>query len=162
MCAAVSGITQKTTRSGSKIHFVTLEDDYGTIEGILFPRTTMDLTELKTDYVGAFSGTVSAKEDGEIKLLIDQFHALPEESSTAVETKKAPSPSHANKLYLRFSHPNSDEQKRVEALISLFPGSVKVYFYDGEYKQHPASFAISEYRLQVLREILGKDSVVLR
>lgn len=163
VCAAISGVTVKSTKSGGKMYFVTLEDDYGTLEGILFPRGNQDLSPLRTDYVGAFTGSVSAKEDGEIKLLIDSFTELSEADNTDTQAMPKSAPvTQGTKLYLRFSKPDSDEQKRVEALISLFPGSVKVFFYDGKYTQHSETFAVSEYRLQVLREILGEDSVVLR
>lgn len=168
ICAAITKITQKATKNGAKVYFVMLEDDLNAMEGIVFGQKDVDISLLQNDFVGVFGGQISAKEDGEIKLLISKI--LPFDKAVSTTPKPtvtnhreiySPQKS-AGKLYLRFSSPDSPEQKRVEALISIFPGETTVYFYDGEYKKHLKGFAVSPYRLEVLREILGNDSVVLR
>ena len=168
VCAAVTKITQKVTKNGAKVYFVMLEDDLNAMEGIVFGQKDINISLLQSDFVGVFEGQISAKEDGEIKLLISKIHTFEKaavsyaKATHAVHREAVVCPKSVGKLYLRFASSNSNEQKRVEALISIFPGNTLVYFYDGEYKKYAKGFEVSEYRLQVLREILGDDSVVLR
>jgi len=160
VCAVITNIVSKITKNGGKVLFITLEDDYGSIEGILFPRGNMDISVLKIDYVGAFTGTVSAREDEDVKILIENFMQL-QVHMGGEKTQSSPSKK-PTKLYLRFSSKTAAEKERVEALLSLFPGNVIVYFYDTEYKKYSHGFEPSPYRLEILREILGEDSVVIR
>ncbi len=163
VCAVITKIVQKTAKNGSKVRFLTLEDDLGAIEAICFDRADSNLSSLQVDAVGAFGGTVSAREEGEVKLLLESYAPLAQDTVIAQEKNEAErSAPRQKKLYLNVKGKDEKVVRQVEALLSIFPGSVKVYFFDGNYRSFDKGFALSEYLMAVIQDILGSENVVFR
>ena len=165
VCAVVSGVLQKKTKNGSPVWFLTLEDEFASIEAICFSGNA-SIASIAKDTVGVFHATVSAKEDGEVKLLLESYLPLAENGKEDTE-RAVPKPvsskaSGNKKLYLKIPSLDSKERTRVESLISIFPGKTCVIFYDGKYHKHEKGMEVSDTVLKVLRQILGDDSVVLQ
>jgi DNA polymerase-3 subunit alpha len=67
----------KTTRSGNQMCFVTLEDLYGSIECLIFPRVYERYTRLIVqDATLLLRGKLSLREDDTPKLVVDRVEAL--------------------------------------------------------------------------------------
>ena len=76
----------KATKNGEQMAFVTLEDGGGSIEALVFPKTLEKYGHLLTfDAAAAVSGTVSAREEEEPKLLCDRLIALIPDTRAAEE-----------------------------------------------------------------------------
>ncbi|MCI5564576.1 MAG: DNA polymerase III subunit alpha [Clostridiales bacterium] len=122
----------KATKKGAMMGFLTLEDQTGQIECLLFPRIYERYSrELAVDQPVLATGKLSVREDEEPKLLIDTIEPLtaaprqgaPRESgkTPAQRAKDAP-----EKLYLRLDR---EQMPSVLALLSGIPGGVPVYMH---------------------------------
>ncbi|MBQ8235597.1 MAG: hypothetical protein IJZ37_02800, partial [Clostridia bacterium] len=73
-------------------------------------------------------------------------------------------PAKVSKLYIRLS---GDEviDRRIDALISIFEGTVPCIYYDkasASYRDSKKKITPSPYWISVLREIAGEENVVLK
>ncbi len=178
--------TNKQTKNGEQMAFVMLEDRTSSIEMLCFPKTLAKLGHLLTfDSVIAVTGTISAREDEDVKLLCDRVTPLIPDSEadrlkeleteavpvqTVQPTRQMPQNSipvqkTVTKIFLRVPDENSQEYRRARAICGIFEGPVPVIFYSAATKEYlaagmgisPTDFVIGE-----LTEVLGSDNVVPR
>ena len=176
--------TNKATKAGEQMAFVQLEDRTSSIELLCFPKILAKYGHLLTyDAVLAVSGTLSVREDEDVKLLADRIIPLipdsraeeldmPEkpEASVTEQTAQPPIPAvpagdqGIRRVYLRTAGENSPEYRRAHAVCEIFEGNVPAVFYSTEKKEYlppimirPTGFVLSE-----LTELLGKENVVIR
>lgn len=87
----ITGITRKTTKTNATMAFLTLEDMFGTVEVIVFPRDYEKFkTLLNEDMKLLVKGRVSAEEDRAAKLIcmqLTELTELPRELWVRFETK---------------------------------------------------------------------------
>ncbi|MBE6616594.1 MAG: DNA polymerase III subunit alpha [Ruminococcaceae bacterium] len=182
---SVTKRTNKNTKSGEQMAFVTVEDRTSSIEILVFPKVLAKFGHLLNyDSVIAISGNVSIREDEDIKILADRIIGLVSDSQTVelenAETltpvyqkreEKAPSaradttPGQIRKIYLRVSSEDSAEYKRAYAVCSIFDGYTPVTFFSvekGEYLSPSVSINPTPFVLGELREIIGQDNMVIR
>ena len=154
----VSASTEKETRSGERMAFVTLSDRTGEIELLVFPRQYRQYASLLRPGSGiAVTGELSERE-GEGPKLIPQ-------SLRALRKNGEPEPEKEKKLYLRVPALASLETERAKNAIDRVPGDVQVVFYDLSTKKYSAylghGVTLHDGLLDSLREILGDSSVVV-
>lgn len=168
----------KVTKNGDQMAFITIEDYTSSIEMLVFPKTIQKYGYLLTfDSAIAVSGTLSIREDEDVKLLCDKVIPLStndeykeEEPSTkpiVQPGKKADitQPKRISKLFLRFDSINDIRIKRAIAFCSIFSGNVQVVLYVSDKKEYlkdiisiePTNFVINEFK-----EMLGDENVVIR
>lgn len=176
----VGAVRQKSTRSNATMAYVSLEDLYGTIELLVFPRVLAQVsTKLTPGAVVTVRGRVSMREDEEPKLLVDRVDPAPEpgtplppasdekrgaENGAPPVRKKAPSARPG--LYLRVSSKEGSDYKRACAVTSIFDGPLPLYlrFRDsGKLVRAPLSMGVdpNEPMLRELRAVLGEENVAL-
>ncbi len=169
--------TNKTTRSGDAMAFVTLEDLTGEIELIVFPGPLSVYGHLLTvGNVIAVRGAISVREDEAPKILVNSVLQLEKNGGDIMpsfaQTERKSIPSHAavnapvQKLYLRVPSQSSEAFRRVCAFLCIFRGKVPVTFYDEEkktaFRGTDFGAVINDFTLTELREILGDASVVVK
>ena len=125
------------------------------------------------------SGAITVKDDEEPRILLrsvqplidnaswqekaENVSAVTPPSQTAPQSgaKKAPS-----RLFLRVPSMNSEEKRRAECFLSIFPGPFPVVFYDQScgkyYRAENLSTVLSDFTVRELGALLGADSVILR
>lgn len=177
----ISAVRQKTTRSNTTMAYVTLEDLYGSMELLVFPRVlSASLSQLQAGKVLLVRGRLSMREDEEPKLLADSFSPAPEPGGALplpgtgernVASGKSPQPEPAKKsahpgLYLRVSSQNGADYKRACLVTGIFDGPAPLYFRfrdTGKLLRAPASMAVwpNEVMLRELRSLLGEENVAL-
>ena len=75
----ITSVSLKTTKSDDRMAFFTLEDKYGEIECIVFPKKYNEFYhEILVDGAIYVEGTVSIKDDDEPKLLVNHLTSLVE------------------------------------------------------------------------------------
>lgn len=80
----VAAFRTKITRAGSMMAFLTLEDLYGTIEVMIFPKVYERFSRLfEKDAVLRARGRISAKEDEMPKLLMDSAYPMLDDAALA-------------------------------------------------------------------------------
>lgn len=191
---AVAGIitsrTNKQTKKGTSMSFVTLEDKSGEIELVFFPNVLEKVSYmLNPDSAIAVAGRISAKEDSAPKIIVSDAvllrpafngYATPllesPEAEPVQKTRRAESVSPAapaeareplpKKLYLRVPDMTGAVFDRVSALLDIFAGRCEIIFYDmsqGKYiKAVGAGTSPEKNMMKLLCEILGEKNVVLK
>ena len=170
----VTARTAKTTKKGDPMAFITVEDSTGQIECIVFSDTLEKVGYLLApDSVVAVSGSLSLR-DGEAPKIIasdaspliinSSYENTSESPERAIPDKKPVSS--VSKLFLRIPSREDKAYKRAAALLSIFPGTVPVIFYDestGQYdKNGIANVTASPLVLSELMRMLGEDNVVAK
>ncbi|MBQ8368424.1 MAG: hypothetical protein IJY35_00415, partial [Clostridia bacterium] len=175
--------TNKQTKNGEQMAFIQLEDRTSSIEMLCFPKTLAKFGHLLTfDSVIAVTGTISAREDEDVKLLCDRVTALipdseadrlneiqpepaPQTPKSAAVQSPAPAQKPVTKIFLRVPDENSQEFRRAKAVCGIFDGPVPVYFYSMATKAYLSSglgIAPTEFVIGELTELLGGENVALR
>ena len=185
----VNSVSVKTTRKNEQMAFISIEDRYGEIECLVFPKQyATDSYKLRVDSALAITGNISVREDEAPKILVSDIYELTENSrftpdtnnakvkenavvanlrDSSKETKKpeAQNVTTAKKIYLRVPDLNSPQYLKAKNIVDIFDGSVAVIFFDGserKYINYERGFALSPYLLKELQDILGAENVALR
>ncbi len=116
----------KATRKGPLMGFITLEDQAGQVECLLFPKVYERYShDIAADTPVLVTGRLSVREDEDIKVLVDTVEPLaavnaPKDTRTDAQiAKDAPV-----KLYLRLKR---ERMAWVQEILSRLPGEVPVY-----------------------------------
>ena len=148
----IAGITRKTTKNNTTMAFLTLEDIFGTVEVILFPRDYEKYrTLLSEDAKVLIKGRVSAEEDKAAKLIcmeITELSELPRELWVRFENKEA----------------FTAREEELYGLLAESDGKQEVVIYLNEEKAMKRlpknrSVEITEDLLAVLKTAFGEEQI---
>ncbi|MBQ7365565.1 MAG: DNA polymerase III subunit alpha, partial [Clostridia bacterium] len=174
----VTSVTMKTTKKDDRMAFFTLEDRYGEIECLAFPKIYTQFAHiLHTDAVLRIEGELSIREEEAPKVLVSRIAELPdnrtltapvERQAAKPAAKQAPvsiSPTNAKILYLRVPSLSDEKWRRACNILEIFEGELPVSVYDSStksYKRLEGGFDCTAFTVAELVEILGADNVVLK
>ena len=160
----IGSLKRKITKSDSTMAFVNLEDTFGSIEVIVFPKTLAENPSLFYEgNIVLIRGRISMREDEDTKIVCESVEPCPSENavteSPKTEKKKAKG------LFLRFDSNNSPQIEYCRRLLAIFDGNVPLFYYFSdtkEYKKNPLNIGIdvNPLLLRELRKILGEDNVI--
>ena len=159
----VQAVKMKTTRNNTMMAYVTLEDDTGSMELLVFSRVLerwgSSLAENAAIVVG---GKLSVRDEKAPQLLLDSVMPLSELGRQ--QAKTAPQPvRNAGRLYLKLPSEGGREYARVRPVLNMFPGQLPVTLYFANTGLRRQTFAMNDPDLlQELCEILGHENVVLK
>ena len=112
--------------------YITLEDSYGSVEGLVFPKVLNRLSSFLTEgSMLLVSGTLSIREDEAPKILVNSVEPL----DSALESEKLNKKHKEIKapiLYIRLETKNNDNLNRVTETLAPFAGDteVRLFFND--------------------------------
>ena len=111
----------KTTRNKSQMAILTLEDSYGSVEALVFPKVLTSYShQLQEGELVLIKGTVSIREDEEPKILLNSAESLDEAINQKRENPV---------LYIRLDTNESDTFSRVRHALAPFSGDIEVRLY---------------------------------
>ncbi|MPN22883.1 Error-prone DNA polymerase [bioreactor metagenome] len=154
----------KITKNNNMMAFVTLEDLYGTFEGIVFPKVYESCKDvLYEDSIVLIEGTINAAEDDAPKLICNKISEL-KKSTTNVSKHKE------NKLYIKVKDKNHYMKIKNELFtnISKYNGNDCVIIYSELEKANmvlPKNYwidASNKNLINDLKTLLGETNVVLK
>ncbi|MDO5095293.1 MAG: DNA polymerase III subunit alpha [Peptostreptococcaceae bacterium] len=151
----ISSKSYKTTRNNDMMVFLTLEDEYGDIEVIVFPAVLKKtMAKLDKEDVIFVKGRMQIKEDDKIKIIASEIINFNE-----LEDAKT--------LYIKVESIKNEAVPKAEKLIMENPGTSKVVFYDAQRKKSFQSerfqfVKIDEQVLTHFENLLGKENVVVK
>lgn len=162
LLAMVTNVRKKATKNGGTMAFVTLEDMFGTMTGLVFAKALEDFGNLLT--VGAVTevfGRLSFTEDKDAEIVCERF-ALPNAAP--------PSPAHklSAGLYIKVDSKNDPKYRKAMQYIAVFDEGttdVHVCFKDsGRQLKAPARFCVdmNDVLLAALKRLLGDENVIYR
>ena len=166
LCGVITKRSNKVTRKGDTMAFITLEDKSGEIEIIVFSGVFEKYNYiLNVECAVQIRGTLNFKDEETPKILLksaDLLMSNEEYVKKTSESKKSNSPV----LYLRVNSLDCPEYHRICAFVDIFKGNIPVVICDAStgkrYKSNNCGIMISDFTMGELKEILGEDSVVLK
>lgn len=124
----VSSIREQNTKTGAKMAYCRIEDLYGAVEAVVFPKTLSQYGEiLQIGSIIQLRGRVDVGEDGPPKLLAEQAALLP--AAPPVQTPAQPAKKMASGLYLRLPNEDSSQYRQVLRLLRVFEGKDDVFIH---------------------------------
>lgn len=177
LAGVVIAVKRKTTRNQSMMAYVTLEDDTGSLELLLFSRTLSQCDAfLKEGQAVLATGKISVRDEKAPQLLCDRLTLLEQVDGAmeAVEPEEAIQPAEqtrpqsqalpeARKIFLRL--PTYDEKivHQIETILLLFPGQQQMILYCADTKkQFGLPCLIHTALVRELQERLGEENVVVK
>jgi DNA polymerase-3 subunit alpha len=177
LCGIITHITIKQTRSNSaNMAFVTLEDLYGTIEVILFPKTfTQYAALIRESNVIAVSGTLSIDDDKDAKILVNTVikpnqrqnaTSMPKPNNSGDKTSNEKKKRRG--LFLKFDSKDDTRIAKAKIIVSIFDedGNLPLYFYYSDTKEYHKiekyhSVLVNNTMICELKKLLGDKNVAV-
>ena len=174
---------KKVTKKDEIMAFCGVEDLFGNIEMIVFPKNFIMYGNLLS--VGSIilvDGKISVKDE-EVKLLAEKItvapktvEEIPEEKIKQTKSKPTQQPKTENTqdnkkkksgIFIKVPTENSEKTEKLKNLLSIFEGRIPVYLYYEDTKKY--DFLGMEYLTSInepltkeLKHIFGEDNVVVR
>ncbi len=163
VAGVVASITKKTTRKGDNMAFAMLEDAFGTIEIILFPKQF----ESGAGYLGVgrgvhVEGEVNIREGEAPKIVVSRMVPL----MTNEEFEANPPETVPKKLYLRIPSMHAPASQAVFQILKCVKGKTEVVVYDMSTQKYMRATGyeanVTERLIRDLAGILGEGNVILK
>ena len=174
----VTAVKLKSTKNGSMMAYVTVEDDTAAIELVVFPKALQQCgAYLTADSAVLLTGRIDAREEEAPKVLLNEAQPLNEGAVNALTTAEKPAASvfsdaeaakrAPHKLYIRLDSLKGVKWPGIRAVLSTCPGDTPVYLYPLDTKK---TTLVSrrlwcrpdENILQKLRFLLSEDDVIIK
>ncbi|MBR1497342.1 MAG: DNA polymerase III subunit alpha, partial [Oscillospiraceae bacterium] len=149
----------RTTKNNSMMAWVTLEDDSGSLELVVFQRAL----DQGGRYIGdnaaiLVQGRVSLREEKEPQITVDSIRPLSDLDFPGEPPAKQP-----KKLYLRLDSGDSRALRKIDLLREMFIGrDVMVQYFADRKQQRSATCLIHPALVAELKELLGAENVVVK
>ncbi len=179
--AIVSEIRKKVTKSGANMAFVTLEDIYGSIEALVFPKVLERCGDLLTPGSAVQAhGRISFTEEKDPKLIAEYFTQpyapqamLSQHAHRGAATEEKPAVqirgynAAYRGLYLRVPSMRDPLCTKALQYVEIFDGTTDLYLYACDEKKlvrAPARYrvAVNYALVAALKRLLGEENVALR
>lgn len=160
----ITSYKKKITKNDTTMAYVTVEDTFGSVELLVFPKIYDGYAHiLKDGEIFIFHGRVSIREDEDTKIICDSV----ERPENAVISKPNVAQTQKKKrhgLFLKFENEQDPRIKRAEKYMLIFDGNTPVYYYFNETKKYalqPASrfVALNDPLVRELKKLLGENGV---
>ena len=161
----VQSIKMKTTRSGSMMAYVTLEDDTASLELLVFSNVLSQYGGyIRENTPVVITGRVSIRDEKDPQIVVNRARPLSDFADRgAVEEIVAPSKLENGTLYLRLATEEGPLFAKIRAILNMFPGdsTAVVYFADTKVRRGTRC-SLDSRMLAELRNVLGNENVVVK
>lgn len=159
----ITKVRMKTTRADNVMAYVDLEDQTGTIELIVFPKTLERCSAYLREDTGVIvKGRLSYREDRDPQILCDTLRPITDLDSMSVNRQQQESRPQSSRLYIRLPSKSDALTRKVKPMLSMFPGDVKtVLYYEDTGRREGCRVDPNSRLIKRLNELLGTKNVVL-
>ena len=174
VAGVVAGARTRPTKNNSLMSYITLEDDTGAMEVIAFQRV-LDQSSMfiKDNAALIVRGRISVRDEKEPQLMADTIRPIEEADSmkaAAARPDGAPKPApHGDdpaaqqKLWVKLPAADDPRIKRIELILTMFPGQQQMVIYCAREKRKlTARCIIHDSLVAELKEMLGEENVVVK
>ena len=174
VAGVVAGARTRPTKNNSLMSYISLEDDTGAMEVIAFQRV-LDQSSMfiKDNAALIVRGRISVRDEKEPQLMADTIRPIEEADSmkaAAARPDGAPKPApHGDdpaaqqKLWVKLPAADDPRIKRVELILTMFPGQQQMVIYCAREKRKlTARCIIHDSLVAELKEMLGEENVVVK
>lgn len=157
-------VTQKTTRQNAMMAFVEMEDMYGSVEVIVFPKHFEKYKHLfEEDAKLVIEGRISAQEDQASKVILDKVYELDqliEEEGIEIDAQA--------RIWLKFKDDsqyiaNFDLIDRILGRLKVGENQILLYIEQGNKKKsYPERVKMNGKAIKEIQSIIGDDSIKIQ
>ena len=162
---SIAGIVQtvklKTTRNNSMMAYVTIEDDTGGVELLVFSKVLSQYGGyLRENQPVVIVGKLSIRDEKEPQIIVNRARPISDYVDGLAEEEPAQK---TGTLYLRLPTQEDSRYRKVRAMVNMFPGTEKVVVYFADTKQcRGAQCSLDKRLLSELQNVLGQENVVVK
>lgn len=167
MNVTVAGVVQasktRATKNNTLMCYIDLEDDTGAMELIAFQRALdTGSAYIKDNSPIIVRGRISSRDEKEPQIMVDSIHPISELGKLRAENARAEAPGSDSKLWVRLKSSDEALIKRIELILTMFPGTQQIIIYLEDSKRRIGSRCVIHPALiDELRELCGEDNVVV-
>ena len=172
ICGIISASKMLTTKAGKQMMFATLEDMYGSVELVIFPKVFAKFSYLlREDTVVKVTGKVNIKENEKTKILVSFIDEINNNKVDMLNKNNNNLNKKEEKIYIRIPNGKEEmEQVVLDILKSIAEdnnGSTKVcLFYEGNKKikllNQKYFLNITDNVLHELKTSFGENNVKIK
>ena len=122
----ITSFDKTSTKSGSFMSFVTLEDAYGAVECVFFPKTHEKYKNiLKPNNIVKIKGRLQIRDDNKVSIVADSAESItdaPDEEEEKTDATKR------QILGIILNDMTKDAKDELIDILSAYEGDVEVYF----------------------------------
>ena len=161
LAGVIAKAKTKSTRNGSLMSYIDLEDTTGTIEMLAFQRVLDESgAYIREGQAIITNGKLSFRDDKPTQLVVDNIRSLSD--PMPAEWEAQPPPETGTKLYVRLASDTDARFERIRLVLTMFPGGDDIVFYFEDTKKRVGGRClIHGALLKELCELLGDENVVL-
>ena len=154
----VASSKTKTTKNNTLMAYVTLEDDTGAMELLVFARVLGESGGyIKENAPVLATGRLSVRDEKAPQMLVDSIRPLGE-AGTAVKERES-----GQKLYVKVATAQSPQFEKIKKIFLMFPGEQQAVFYFSDTRKRLGTpCVIHPALIRELGEMLGGENVVLK
>ncbi len=159
ICASVASRKNKTTRQNAQMAIVALDDVYGSVECLIFPKVLSEYSsKLQEDNIVAVRGRISIREDEEPKLLAESVEMIDEALANHTDIKR---------LYIKLPSKTDENLDKVSEYLAPYQGNMPVcLFFEDTKKMSIAPrrlwFNNTVSSLEDLKKAFGEENVRIK
>ena len=172
LACMVTGVKTKTTRNNSLMAYVTLEDDTGSMEMLVFSKTLGECGSYLKEGMALFvEGRLSVREEREPQIVCNSVQPLanavvPETpfGGHTIRGQERPGVIRgAGRIYVRVPTVADERVKYIRKVLVMFPGTGQLVFYaEDTKKRYGMPCLIHTSLVRELKEVLGDENVVVK
>jgi len=154
----ISRYKTKTTRNNSLMAYVTLEDDTGAMELLVFSRTLSESSNyIRENSPVLVTGKISVRDEKEPQILCDTLRPMGD-----LEEEKQQG-TQGQRLYLKIPCREDPRMRKVELVLSMFPGDGQaVLYFEDTQRRLGTPCVIHPALVEEMKQLLGPDRVVVK
>ncbi len=162
----VQGMKMKTTRNNSMMAYVTVEDDTAAIEMLAFSNVLSQYGGyLKEGAAVVITGRLSIRDEKEPQIVVNRARPISDfaNGEAPPEPEEPQNQPLAGKLYLKLESEGTPVDRKVRAILNMFPGEnpAVLYFADTAVRRGTRC-GLAQSMLRELKNLLGEPNVVLK
>ncbi len=160
----ITSYKKKITKNDTTMAYLVVEDTYGSVEILMFPKTYDGYAHIiKDGEIFVFNGRVSIREDEEPKMICDSVEK-PDQAVNKSSSNNSVQKKKRHGLFLKFENENDPRISRAEKYLLIFDGNTPVYYYFNDTKKYvlqPNSkyVALNDPLINELKNLLGENGV---
>ena len=163
IAGVVSAARTKTTRNNSLMAYVTVEDDSGTMEMLVFSRVLGECGPYLKEGVAILAeGRISVRDEKAPQLMCDRVLPLAQAEGVS-GSAAAENSTQGKRLYIRIPSLDDPRWEKIRLILTMFPGTqqMKVRCADTG-KLLGAPCLVHPALVDELRELLGAENVAVK
>ena len=160
IAGVVASSRTRTTKKNTLMSYINLEDDTGSIELLAFQRA-LDTGGgyVKDNAPLIIRGKISVRDEKEPQIMVDEIRPI----SDTAPLEQPRNEQKRQKLYVKLESTDQPLRRRLELLVSMFPGQEQLILcFSDTGKRLAAQCVVHPALVEELQELMGEQNVAVR